>query len=221
MCEQLDGAREAIRVAERVAQAVSQPIVLASGHHFITASLGIALAESADDDPADLLRDADAAMYRAKERGRGRFELFDDKLRNRVLTRMRTENELRRGIEREELRVVYQPVVELAGGDVVAVEALVRWQHPERGLLEPVEFIGGRGGLGADRRAGRLGARRRVPRRRVLAAALRPPRAAAGVRQREPAPARQRRLPGARGRRDGPQRPRRRDRSRWRSRRAS
>ena len=142
VCEQLDGAREAIRVAERVAQAVSQPIVLASGHHFITASLGIALAESADDDPADLVRDADAAMYRAKERGRGRFELFDDKLRNRVLTRMRTENELRRGIEREELRVVYQPVVELAGGDVVAVEALVRWQHPERGLLEPVEFIG-------------------------------------------------------------------------------
>ena len=141
ICEQLDGAREAIRVAERVAQAVTQPIVVASGQHFITASIGIALAESADADPADLLRDADAAMYRAKERGRGRFELFDDVLRKRVLTRMRTENELRRGLERDELRVVYQPVVELAGGEVVAVEALVRWQHPERGLLEPMEFI--------------------------------------------------------------------------------
>jgi diguanylate cyclase (GGDEF)-like protein/PAS domain S-box-containing protein len=141
VCEQLDGAHEAIRVAERVAQAINQPIVLAAGEHFITASIGIAVAESAGADPADLLRDADAAMYRAKERGRGRYELFDDVLRKRVLTRLRTENELRRGIEQGELRVVYQPVVELVGGSVTAVEALVRWQHPERGLIDPVEFI--------------------------------------------------------------------------------
>jgi EAL domain-containing protein (putative c-di-GMP-specific phosphodiesterase class I) len=80
-------------------------------------------------------------MYRAKERGRGRYELFDDLLRKRVLTRLRTENELRRGIEQGELRVVYQPVVELEGGTVTAVEALVRWQHPERGLVDPVDFI--------------------------------------------------------------------------------
>ena len=80
-------------------------------------------------------------MYRAKERGRGRYELFDDVLRKRVLLRLRTENELRRGLERGELRVVYQPVVELEGGSVTAVEALVRWQHPERGLLDPVDFI--------------------------------------------------------------------------------
>ena len=141
VCEQLDGPHEAIRVAERVAQAINQPIVLATAEHFITASIGIAVAETADADPADLLRDADAAMYRAKERGRGRYELFDDVLRKRVLNRMRTENELRRGIEQGELRVVYQPVVSLADGTVMAVEALVRWQHPERGLVEPVEFI--------------------------------------------------------------------------------
>jgi diguanylate cyclase (GGDEF)-like protein len=141
VCEQLDGPHEAIRVAERVAQAINQPIVLSAGEHFITASIGIAVAESADALPEDLLRDADAAMYRAKERGRGRYELFDDVLRRRVLTRLRTENELRRGIDQDELRVVYQPVVELDGGEVVAVEALVRWQHPERGLLEPMEFI--------------------------------------------------------------------------------
>jgi diguanylate cyclase (GGDEF)-like protein/PAS domain S-box-containing protein len=141
VCEQLDGAHEAIRVAERVAQAINQPIVLAAGEHFITASIGIAVAETADADPADLLRDADAAMYRAKERGRGRYELFDDLLRKRVLTRLRTENELRRGIDQGELRVVYQPVVELEGGTVTAVEALVRWQHPERGLIDPVDFI--------------------------------------------------------------------------------
>src|SRR5215204_3212865 len=141
VCEQLDGAHEAIRVAERVAQAINQPIVLATGEYFITASIGIAVAESADALPEDLLRDADAAMYRAKERGRGRYELFDEVLRKRVLLRLRTENELRRGLEQGELRVVYQPVVELKGGTVTAVEALVRWQHPTRGLLEPVDFI--------------------------------------------------------------------------------
>ena len=141
VCEQLDGPHEAIRVAERVAQAINQPIVLAAGEHFITASIGIAVADRADADPADLVRDADAAMYRAKERGRGRYELFDDVLRKRVLTRLRTENELRRGIEQDELRVVYQPVIELSDGTVTAVEALVRWQHPERGLVDPVDFI--------------------------------------------------------------------------------
>jgi len=141
VCEQLDGAHEAIRVAERVAQAITQPIVLETGEHFITASIGIAVADSAEALPDDLLRDADAAMYRAKERGRGRYELFDEVLRRRVLLRMRTENELRRGLERGELRVVYQPVVEIDGGAVTAVEALVRWQHPQRGLLDPVEFI--------------------------------------------------------------------------------
>ena len=89
VCEQLDGPHEAIRVAERVAQAISQPIVLASGEHFVSASIGIAVADRADADPADLVRDADAAMYRAKERGRGRYELFDDLLRRRVLVRLR------------------------------------------------------------------------------------------------------------------------------------
>jgi diguanylate cyclase (GGDEF)-like protein/PAS domain S-box-containing protein len=141
VCEQLDGPHEAIRVAERVAQAINQPIVLASGEHFVSASIGIAVAERADADPADLLRDADAAMYRAKERGRGRYELFDDLLRRRVLVRLQTENELRRGIDQGELRVVYQPIIRLADDSVAAVEALARWQHPERGLLDPVDFI--------------------------------------------------------------------------------
>jgi diguanylate cyclase (GGDEF)-like protein/PAS domain S-box-containing protein len=141
VCEQLDGAHDAIQVGERVAQAVSQPIVLRSGEHFITASIGIAMADSADCDTEALIRDADAAMYRSKERGRGRFELFDDRVRERVLTRLRTETELRRALERDELRVVFQPVVDLGDGSVVAVEALVRWQHPDRGLLDPIDFV--------------------------------------------------------------------------------
>jgi diguanylate cyclase (GGDEF)-like protein len=141
VCEQLDGAHDAIQVAERVAHAVSQPIVLRSGEHFVTGSIGIAMADSADRDSEALIRDADAAMYRAKERGRGRFELFDDLVRERVLTRLRTETELRRALERDELRVVFQPVVDLGDGSVVAVEALVRWQHPDRGLLDPMDFV--------------------------------------------------------------------------------
>ena len=166
VCEQLDGAHEAIRVAERVAQAINQPIVLSAGEHFITASIGIAVAESADALPEELLRDADAAMYRAKERGRGRYELFDEVLRKRVLLRLRTENELRRGLEHGELRVVYQPVVELAtgtrhrGGGARALAA------PQARAARPGRLHPGRRGLRADRRARRLGARDGLPRRR-------------------------------------------------------
>ena len=141
VCEQLDGAREAIRVAERVAHAVTQPIVLALGralHH----------REHRDRDgrdrrrrPADLLRDADAAMYRAKERGRGRYELFDDVLRTRVLRRHADRDGAAARARARGAALLYQPVVDTVGGQVRAVEALVRWKHPERGLLEPVEFI--------------------------------------------------------------------------------
>jgi diguanylate cyclase (GGDEF)-like protein/PAS domain S-box-containing protein len=141
VCEDLDGVRAAIQVAERLVGAVSQPLVLGDEEHFATASVGIALAESADMDPQTLIRDADAAMYRAKERGRGRYELFDASLRQRVIVRLRTEGELRRALEREELLVHYQPVVDLRDQSIAAVEAVVRWQHPQRGLLEPLDFI--------------------------------------------------------------------------------
>jgi diguanylate cyclase (GGDEF)-like protein len=141
VCEELDGPRAAIQVAERLSAAVSQPLVLGDQEHFATASIGIALAESADADPQTLIRDADAAMYRAKERGRGRYELFDETLRQRVLIRLRTESELRRAIERDEFVVHYQPVVDLREQRIAAVEAVVRWLHPRRGLLEPVDFI--------------------------------------------------------------------------------
>ena len=141
VCEELDGPHAAIQVAERLSAAVSQPVVLGDQEHFASASIGIALAESADADPSTLIRDADAAMYRAKERGRGRYELFDEVLRHRVLVRLRTESELRRALEREELLIHYQPVVDLNEHRIAAVEAVVRWQHPRRGLLEPVDFI--------------------------------------------------------------------------------
>jgi EAL domain-containing protein (putative c-di-GMP-specific phosphodiesterase class I) len=106
----------------------------------VTASVGIAIAD-ADATPESLLRDSDAAMYRAKERGRGRVEMFDDALRSKAERRMATESALHRALEREEFTVHYQPIVDLSTGEMVSAEALLRWKHPDRGLISPDEFI--------------------------------------------------------------------------------
>jgi diguanylate cyclase (GGDEF)-like protein len=141
ICHAPAGVREVIGVAERLAAAVSRPFALDSGEHFMTASIGISIASDPRETASSLLRDADAAMYRAKRHGPGRYELFDDAMRAQVLTRMRTENELHRAIAGGELRVHYQPIVDLCSGRPLATEALVRWEHPERGIIQPSEFI--------------------------------------------------------------------------------
>jgi diguanylate cyclase (GGDEF)-like protein/PAS domain S-box-containing protein len=133
--------REVVSLAERLVDAVSHGFMLSSGEHFVTASVGIAVASAIDDTGASLLRDADAAMYRAKSRGPGRYELFDHAMREAVLSRLRTETELRAALDRGELRVHYQPIVAIATGRVLGCEALVRWEHPERGLIAPLDFI--------------------------------------------------------------------------------
>jgi diguanylate cyclase (GGDEF)-like protein/PAS domain S-box-containing protein len=130
----------ATQAAERIAAVFARPFVLGSAEHFVTASVGIALArggERAD----ELVRDADTAMYRAKEGGRARYELFDDDLRARAVSRLRMETDLRRALERRELRLEYQPVISLRDRAIVGVEALLRWEHPDRGLIPPAEFI--------------------------------------------------------------------------------
>jgi diguanylate cyclase (GGDEF)-like protein len=130
----------ATQAAERVAGVFARPFVLGTAEHFVTASVGIALArggERAD----ELVRDADTAMYRAKEGGRARYELFDDDLRARAVSRLRMETELRRALERHELWLEYQPVISLRDEAIVSVEALLRWEHPDRGLIPPAEFI--------------------------------------------------------------------------------
>ena len=135
---------EAVAIADRVSAAFAEPFPIGGVDHFITASLGIAVARPSTREPADpdmLIRDADAAMYRAKERGRSRCELFDAEMRARALRRLEVERELRQGIERDELSLNYQPVLCLASGEVTGLEALVRWEHPERGQLDPSEFI--------------------------------------------------------------------------------
>jgi diguanylate cyclase (GGDEF)-like protein/PAS domain S-box-containing protein len=131
---------ETVQIAERVLEALSQPCLIGTREMSVTASLGIAIAD-ATATPESLLRDSDVAMYRAKERGRGRLELFDDVLRSKAERRMATESALHRALERQEFTVHYQPIVDLCTGEMVSAEALLRWKHPERGLISPDEFI--------------------------------------------------------------------------------
>jgi Amt family ammonium transporter len=141
LLEDIESERDAAEVAERVAAAFARPFLVEGSEHFVTASVGIAIASAATGAPEELIRDADAAMYRAKERGRARYELFDEIMRARAVGRLRVENELRRALERDELCLHYQPVVSVRDGAVTGFEALLRWNHPERGLVGPLEFI--------------------------------------------------------------------------------
>jgi diguanylate cyclase (GGDEF)-like protein/PAS domain S-box-containing protein len=141
LLEEIAGEREAVEMAQRVAGVFTRPFVLSGNEHFVTTSVGIAIAEGGER-AEDLVRDADAAMHRAKERGGGRYELFDEAIRGRAISRLRVENDLRRALERDELTLDYQPVVSLRDRSIVGVEALVRWNHPERGRIPPGEFIG-------------------------------------------------------------------------------
>jgi predicted signal transduction protein with EAL and GGDEF domain len=141
LCEDISDARDAVAVGQRIVAAASEPFMLDSREMFVSASVGVALAIDDEATPETLLRDADAAMYRAKERGRGRVEVFDEALRTRIMERLDLENGLRRALQRDELRVYYQPEVSAAQGRMVALEALVRWEHPERGLLQPSDFV--------------------------------------------------------------------------------
>ena len=140
--EELAGEREAVLIAERIGQTVRRPITLDEREVEVTVSIGIALVGEPSVLPDSVIRDADAAMYRAKELGRARFELYDEASRRRAMERLELEGALRHALERSELRVHYQPRVSLNGETgLVGFEALVRWQHPQRGLIAPGEFI--------------------------------------------------------------------------------
>ena len=140
LCEDIPG--QGIDIAERIEEAMASPFMLEEGEIYLTASIGIATTETPRSADADvLLRDADAAMYRAKEKGRARYEVVDERLRERAALRTATETALRRALEQEDLVVHYQPLISLADGQIVGIEALARWRHPERGLLLPAEFV--------------------------------------------------------------------------------
>jgi diguanylate cyclase (GGDEF)-like protein/PAS domain S-box-containing protein len=142
LCEDLSAESDAICIANRISDACSTPIVIGGHEHVVTVSAGIFMVDNPETATASgVLRDADAAMYRAKADGKGRVELFDDGMRARLLERIAIESSLRSALERGELRLFYQPVLSLEDCSIVAAEALLRWQHPQRGLLAPSEFI--------------------------------------------------------------------------------
>ena len=141
LCPDVHGSQDVMLLGERVNEALAGPIRVGDAELHISASVGVAIAERGADDGEALLRDADAAMYAAKQRGRARCELFDEQLRERITDRMRVERDLRPALERGEFEVHYQPIVALQDSRVVAVEALLRWRHPERGLVLPSDFV--------------------------------------------------------------------------------
>ena len=141
LLEGIEQPEMATRVAERIAIALSVPFELGGHEVMLTASVGIVMSPQGGDRAEDLLRDADVAMYRAKSKGRARYEIFDAEMSARAFERLKTEVDLRQGIKREQLRLHFQPIIDLASGRIMGAEALVRWQHPERGLIFPDNFI--------------------------------------------------------------------------------
>src|SRR4051794_11678565 len=133
--------QHALQICERLAAALKPPVVLDGEQRFLTASFGLTLTGPRETSPDELLRDADAAMYRAKAQGKARCTVFDDGLRSEALERLDLETGLRYALERDELVLVYQPEVDLTSGRIVAVEALLRWAHPVHGIVSPAKFI--------------------------------------------------------------------------------
>jgi predicted signal transduction protein with EAL and GGDEF domain len=132
---------DAVRVAERVQAVARQPLTLAEQEVFISPSIGVAVSSRAHRSGDEVIRDADLAMYRAKAAGGGAYAVFDEAMHHSAVERLRLETELHRAVERREFVVWYQPIVSLTDGRMTGVEALVRWQHPDRGLQLPATFL--------------------------------------------------------------------------------
>ncbi len=141
LLEDIRDVSDVTRVADRIQRKLMMAALLPNHTIFMSASMGIVLSTTGYDRPEDILRDADTAMYRAKENGRSRFEIFDSAMRDQIMLRLELESTLRQAIEKEELDVYYQPVVNIKTGRTMWFEALVRWKHTTRGLLSPGDFI--------------------------------------------------------------------------------
>jgi diguanylate cyclase (GGDEF)-like protein/PAS domain S-box-containing protein len=142
LLEDTAGTSQAIRVAQRIAEDLQVPFTVEDFQVSVSTSIGITLGTAhTNDDPEGMLREADAAMFRAKEQGPGRYAVFDPAMQARAQERLELEADLRRGLEQEEFVLYYQPEVSLHDGKMIGFEALIRWQHPERGLLKPSAFV--------------------------------------------------------------------------------
>jgi len=137
----IDEPSDATRVAKRLQSELQQPLNIRGHDVFTSASIGIAMSSTGYDGPDDVVRDADTAMYRAKTLGKARYEIFDLEMHSRAVALLKLETDLRLAVERQEFFIQYQPIMKLGTNRIHGFEALVRWQHPERGLLMPSEFI--------------------------------------------------------------------------------
>jgi diguanylate cyclase (GGDEF)-like protein len=141
LLEGIESANEATQVAARIQTELAQPFNFSGHEMFASASIGIALSATGYEQPEAILRDADVAMYRAKALGKSRYEMFDTSMHAQAVTRLQLETDLRHAIERQEFELHYQPIVLLRNKELVGFEALVRWRHPQRGLVSPEAFI--------------------------------------------------------------------------------
>ncbi len=137
----LDGTQTVSMVAERLQALLGRPFRIGGQEITVTASIGIAIFPEDGDDAAALLKHADTAMYHAKDQGRNNWQLYNKSLTAETMARIRLENDLRKGLERDEFRLLYQPQVRADDGTIVGLEALIRWQHPEHGVVSPAQFI--------------------------------------------------------------------------------
>jgi diguanylate cyclase (GGDEF)-like protein len=134
--------QDAVAVAQRIQEALGRPVTVGEREVLISASIGIAIEALERGRPTDtLIRSADTAMYRAKAKGKGRFEFFELSMQTEIVDRLELRNDLQRALERDEFEVYYQPIVDLQDRSLVSVEALIRWRHPDRGLVGPDKFI--------------------------------------------------------------------------------
>jgi diguanylate cyclase (GGDEF)-like protein len=140
LCEDVADEQHVINIAERLQRAIAEPFMIAEHELCVSSSMGIVVSDGREHGAEELVRNADEAMYRAKRQGI-EYEVYDDGMRNRVHARARTESDHQRAVEQREFRLLYQPQVDLGSGEIVGLEALIRWDHPERGVVEPSEFL--------------------------------------------------------------------------------
>jgi diguanylate cyclase (GGDEF)-like protein len=138
---EMEAATDAVRAASRILEALERPLLCSGQELYVSTSIGICVWPTDGGDPGTLIRNADIAMYRAKTQGRNRFEFYARELATHAAQRLELEQDLRRALDRGEMRLHYQPIVSLPLGEVASMEALIRWQHPKLGLLPPAQFL--------------------------------------------------------------------------------
>ncbi|NDY57168.1 EAL domain-containing protein [Desulfovibrio sulfodismutans] len=141
LLDEIDDDRQAIRVAERIRESLARPFAMDEAEVFASASIGIVYSTPDYTDPDQIVRDADTAMFKAKARGKGGYRVFHSRMHKQAVSLLALETDLRKAVERHEFEVHYQPILSLAPSLIVGVEALVRWRHPTRGLIAPMEFV--------------------------------------------------------------------------------